>query len=222
MFKRCKVVMLPTEKATWPNCIWLGRISGQLNFDHSHDNFPCSINSIDNSMLPQHLYILSDDEIEKNDWYFNQIVRRDIENNIYPEGVVPIKCTNESDTCNELKCIKIIATTDCSLSIPLIPQSFINKYVNEYNKGNKIEKCMVEYQMYNRSIPFTYNSDPDSSYVHYELKLNPNNTINIKFIRDNWTKEELNESAMCFYNKYHGILNQSDIQSIAKFIDELI
>jgi hypothetical protein len=100
----------------------------------------------------QHLYILSNDKIKEGDWYFNQIVTRDINNHITPIGAIPIRCTHESDICNKEKCYKIIASTDSSLIIkdidttykrikeflPSIPQSFINRYISKHNKGNKI------------------------------------------------------------------------------------
>lgn len=83
-------------------------------------------------------------------------------------------------------CYKIIATTDESLTIgeedswknrkdilypnklPQIPTDFIKLYVEEYNKGNVIDKVLVEYQKYFKP-----------GEVIYELKLNSDNTINI-------------------------------------------
>jgi len=55
---KCKVAMLPTKKATWPNCLWLGRISGQLRIDKSYNGEanasgePYKLPPFDNSMLP--------------------------------------------------------------------------------------------------------------------------------------------------------------------------
>lgn len=49
--RKCQVVMLPTEKATWPNCIWLGRISHQLKLDKSYNDSPRTLNPVDDSIL---------------------------------------------------------------------------------------------------------------------------------------------------------------------------
>lgn len=109
-------------------------------------------------------------------------------------------------------CKKIIATTDKSLSpfmgfdtesgkdlsdyIPSIPQSFIDYYIAEYNKGNVITEVEVEYEKYMTDgwIP-SYN-DPDNigcapnAEFDYRLKVNPDNTINIYSIKTSWTKDE--------------------------------
>ena len=215
--------MLPTNEKAPPNekaPLIIGKTKILFN-----NNSESSFRSVQDAVY-QHLYILSDDEIKEKDWYFKT------GNKIIDNTFI------DSKRAESLGYLKIIASTnsslalepyqgqfdkiDCTNYIPSIPKSFIDKYISEYNKENKIEECLVEYQMYNGSVPITYNSDPNSSYTHCELILDSNNTINVKSIKDNWTKEELNESAMYFYNKHHGILNQSDIQSISKFIDELI
>ena len=100
---------------------------------------------------------------------------------------------------------KIIATTDSSLRtmipdmsgfpsylvIPSIPQSFIDKYVNEYNKGNKIEDAMVEYGL--------------STDRRHLLKFNPNdNTINIEQDKprcSNCGKTLYDCDSSCFYKE---------------------
>jgi len=64
---------------------------------------------------------------------------------------------------NNLK--KIIATTDRSLGLPLIPNLYIKKFVEEYNKENKIEEIFVGYEEDKGEI---------------KLKLHANNKINIK------------------------------------------
>jgi len=133
----------------------------------------------------QHLYILSDDEIKKGDWVMDN--RKSCVNMIHQ-----ISC-HVSGNVN-----KIIASTNSmanELSIegnignmPSIPQSFIDKYVSEYNKGNKIQEAMVEYE-YVKSMDM---DDPDlNDYIYDRLKLNPDNTINIKSVKDSWTREEM-------------------------------
>lgn len=133
MKKVCNVVMLPTEKATWPNCIWLGRISNQLHLDASYNDkvpqYQC--NPIDDSMLPQHLYIWSENNLDKDDeqgFYYCLSTRK----------IVPITKSN----ARVIYYKKIIATTDTSLNLPLIPKGFIKKYVE---LQGKIDKVMVEF-----------------------------------------------------------------------------
>ena len=95
-------------------------------------------------------------------------------------------------------CKKIIATTDKSLTInitrilgvtrelPQISQSFIEYFVSKYNKGNIITKVMVEYEVRNdfKDMEDALNGDA------YKLKINSDNTINIKSIKDSWNKYE--------------------------------
>ncbi len=92
---------------------------------------------------------------------------------------------------------KIIATTDSSLIIinnkldsrdllhtlilPQPSQSFIEKYIEKYNKGEKIADVMVEYESINSHVLGLI-----------RLKVNPkDNTITIKPIKDSWNREEV-------------------------------
>ena len=100
--------------------------------------------------IPQHLYIISDDEIKENDYCLN------LETNtvfkMHKHGL---------PTSNRNK--KIIATTDTSLinrkqmtfmdeatewtyDLPQPSQQFIEKFIEEYNKGNVITNVLVEYE----------------------------------------------------------------------------
>ena len=98
---------------------------------------------------------------------------------------------------------KIIATTDRSLkvfihttmaidmddcyeSLPQPSQSFIEKFVDEYNKGNVITEVMVEYESIGAYANPKYNSD-------YQLKINSDNTINIINSKERWSREEVVE-----------------------------
>lgn len=136
-----KIVMLPTEKATWPNCIWLGRVSGQLHLDRSYNNKPKSINPIDNSMLPQHLYFLSNDKICEGDWVLNGTrIEKVIEITNKHEYIV-----TESGTYLKEDLFKIISSTNSECNLPKPSNSFLQVYIDAYNKNEKIEECCVEY-----------------------------------------------------------------------------
>lgn len=185
MFKRAKVVMLPTNEKADKGNICFGYYGLQM-LKHSDGK------TIANK---QHLYILSDDEIKEGDWFIqsNSVLR----------------------TCFDLEWkgfYKIIATTDnlkVTLSdytkdsitytkfdeiLPKPSQSFINKYIDEYNKGNIIIDVLVEYdEMY---------LFPDGSYSRSAqnmlnvkavdlLKISKDNTITIKKIKDSWNRDEV-------------------------------
>jgi hypothetical protein len=209
--------MLPTDKAE--NAILL--FNGRNKFAEYHkDKFftqqylKCMGTDGCNSF---HLYILSSAyEIKEGDnhnWFYHEM-----------EGVVFIDyIKKEHCLCNNkgldffigsLK--KVIASTDSSLKlyesetiansagfslntddicIPSIPQSFIDRYVSEYNKGNKIEEVMVEYDsdliIQGEKDSFNYDDGKKLNTNVGKLKLNSDNTINITFIKDSWTREEV-------------------------------
>lgn len=78
---------------------------------------------------------------------------------------------------------KIIASTDPSLGLPLIPQQFINAFIEQYNEGNVIKETLVEYKEYEK----------DEEWSELRLKVNPDGVINIKFPKDNFSREEVIE-----------------------------
>ena len=93
---------------------------------------------------------------------------------------------------------EVLATTDTSLKIdnpnydigrlayinlPQPSQQFIEKYIEEYNKGNVITDILVEYE---------YLLDDRAVLPYWNLKVNPkDNTITIKKVKETYTKEEL-------------------------------
>ena len=102
-----------------------------------------------------YLYLLSDDEIKEGDWclQFHKT------NTNIPINVVKYKNYGEGNYYFK----KIIATTDSSLEIfdkelsnrhsvkvnillPQLSKQFIEKYIEEYNKGNVITDVLVEYE----------------------------------------------------------------------------
>lgn len=124
-----------------------------------------------------HLYVISDEEIKEGDWFYYKHFGEDI-----------IDKTNENTDLVNLNnpdkyFKKIIASTDKSLELPQIPQQFIEQYIESYNKNNNIDKVMVEYE--NGYI----DNRPVSKGI---LKVNPDNTINIKLKqKDIYSKEEV-------------------------------
>lgn len=143
------------------------------------------------------LYILSDDRIKKDDWVINTLH--------YNEPIH--QCDDEEYYLKRPQYKKIIATTDNSLTyeslakkinpdlakingwddytLPKPSQSFIQKYVAEYNKGNVIADIMVEYEEIVGELPFRM-------HLGWIVKVNNDtNTITIRKIKTSWTKEEI-------------------------------
>jgi len=172
-YKNCKVVMLPTnEKAQ--SIIYFdcdSKLSIGFNIFRTLPD------------ISQHLYITSDEEIKENDWSYDRMMQSiGQHNNVYSS--------------------KIIATTDFKISpnslqaiIPKLSQQFIEKYIEEYNKGNVITDVLVEYDKadYNKWM------DNGASPVFDTIKKNPKkNTITIKEVKELWNRKEIKEIGLNF------------------------
>lgn len=156
----------------------------------------------------QHLYIRSNEEIKEGDWVITQggALRQCTQTRQQGDKYIClasdnlvltthckkiIATTNKALTCSGLKrygesCSKNDNCTypNCKETVRLIPQSFIQLYIDKYNKGEKIEKCMVEYDDY------------DKVYGYTTLKLNGNEIIISECEEKLYTREEVKEIAM--------------------------
>ena len=210
--KKAKVVMLPTNEKVintkeyqlllsaslfWTSKIEIERYTeGWFFLNNSSAPNSCAI-TIPNVELfkHQHLYIISDDEIKEGDWCYD---KRPDENGDLVDIVYQVKNIEfELRTSTEKK---IIATTDSSLWRPshkyasdviLLPQpsqQFIEKFIEEYNKGNMITDVLVEYE-----LKITHDGRINNNTKMWEeLKINPkDNTITIKKVKDYYTREEV-------------------------------
>lgn len=210
-FKKAKVVMLPTNQKAKEGMIYLkpkiGIFNKTASENHNNNVYDCN---------PQHLYIISDDEIKEGDYILNietnNIFKADsIE---YLESHNIIEDFDKSFYINSKYAKKIIATTDTSLQwldeseknpelartnglwkcLPQPSQQFIEKYIKEYNKGNIITDVLIEYELISNEEYFgnTVNPDDDVPYFDEKLKINPkDNTIIIKKVKDSWNREEV-------------------------------
>ena len=185
MLKRCKVVMLPTNKPSK-----LGNLATYQKRSLAKV-IKEGINPIGSTVQFWNLYIISDDEIKENNTHFYN-----------PHSGQLHISGNHTDyiAINKNGCKKIIATTDTSLKIdnphynigllayiplPQPSQQFIEKYIEEYNKGNVITDVLVEYELISNEEYFgnTFNPDDDVPYFDENLKINPkDNSLNICFI----------------------------------------
>ena len=135
-------------------------------------------------------------------------------------------------------CKKIIATTDTSLkviklsnlgenwkdiSLPQPSQEFIQYFIEEYNKGNIITDVLVEYDDLHKDYDEMGLYNPN---ISIQLKVNSDNTINIKSIKDSWNKEEVDleksEFIHLFFSHHYTELSNKGITSeyIRKWIEE--
>ena len=185
-FKRAKVVMLPTNKpsklgnlATYKGKSLAKVIKEGVNLKNTTVQF-------------WNLYIISDDEIKEGDYYIIDDIPELLKNN----GLKFI-----DDYCK-----KVIATTDTSLYthqketvslpervfyLPQPSQQFIQKYIEEYNKGNVITDVLVEYESDFNSC-FCTKDICNGNNCPKKLKINPkDNTITIKKVKDSYTREEV-------------------------------
>lgn len=144
--KEHTIVMLPTDRSSM---LYIGY--NQLR--HTDEEHKISLGG---DYEPQHLYILSDEEIKKGDWVFD-------ERNVvfqfkhFNSGILH----SDNHSQFENRCKKIIATTDKSLKIvkrisvsdnvidypdyvPQLPESFIQAYIKAYNEGKPITGVKLE------------------------------------------------------------------------------
>lgn len=272
MEKKCKIVMLSTDKAE--KCLLLDYYKKLNNFTDKKDSYFTKAYLNSENMSAQHLYIISDDKIKKGD---KVIQTRDNETSI---ETIDDECEIASDIQK-----KIIVTTDNSLKIsswepyhehpqillPQLSQTFIEKYIEEYNKGNIITDVLVEYKyvkeelvigkeyFLNKSdwkVNISYTKgiylgdeklkdnghinvranilidkdkdirifcDKDNLYIREQLKINLDNTIIVKPVKDSWMfvkKQYRNELKILLIDFITTIKDNYSEENIRKWIEK--
>ena len=205
-FKKCKVVMLSTNEKAIDGQFCIGKYEEYALIDNiqMQNKLSCGTKVMDGDikMSYKHLYITSDEEIKVGDWMYSQM-------DGYPtqwDGDL-----SESKNPKEYGYNKIISTTDksittpgynsfdeddiCNCYLPQPSQQFIEKYIEEYNKGNVITDVLVEYIDNGEEGWSGSNEDGEPIWNEkIELKVNPKgNTITIKKVKDSWNREEVIE-----------------------------
>lgn len=202
-FKKTKVVLLTTnEKAS----LKLGQngllVNNTLGYDAHFTN--------------QHLYFLSDEEIKEGDWCVDKhkVVFKQETDKIFSEFTGSKKIIATTDKSLIINSIYGVDSFDTSIfsgsgkseivklpqmfNLPQPSQSFIEKFVEEYNKGNQITEVLVEYEV-------------DDGYMEVKsyLKVNSkDNTITIRKAKDIWNREEV----VLFAEKYARMVQEKEIQ----------
>lgn len=208
MYKKIQLVMLPTnEKANDCHILYFPK-TGRLNKRaYSDEELQTGKGLIKLEYITNHLYFLSDEEIKEGDWFLmnNACIRQCKSKNNKPH-TIPTIIDTTGGIHHVSVCKKIIATTDKSLKLnydgktpitenwngyllPQIPQSFIEYYVSEYNKGNIITEVDIEYGV---------TKNENREFVEF-LWVKQDNTINIKPIKDSWNREEVENELMGFF-----------------------
>ena len=208
-FKKAKVVMLPTNQKTKYLMVYsdVEKTKGKL-----------ILNGLKNDEYKeyQHLYIISDDEIKEGDWFYNihsKIVGRAAFNSGKDELAKKIIATT-TDTSLYIHQKETVSLPERVFYLPQPSQQFIQKFVEEYNKGNVITDVLVEYEVDKVTMactctdssigcPFSYYDGineccrkrfPNGEYWDktFKVKINPkDNTITIKKVKEIYTKEEV-------------------------------
>ena len=208
--RQCQVVMLPVNVSKRYNCTeglivkciksWtpIGETPKEINKLSVSKNWSTGV--LDH-YEPQHLYFTSDEEIKEGDWILDTITGR-IAQNIN----TCIKKFNDA-----IK--KIIASTDTSLGLPQPSTAFIEKYISECNKGNIIERVMVEYLKIHVGWEPDYSFEDEGiegSKETYQFipKVSKDNTITISKVKDNWNRNEVIE----FTERYTRMVQEKEIQ----------
>jgi len=196
-YKSCDIILIPTKDSSNDE----SRIF--CNSKNPNKFFNRKYNYASDTLHPifYHLYITSDEEIEQGDyWIYINPKEWDLPQESIVKNNLPKEWFEKLwDRCNYKK---IIATTDplgkyIGVQLPQVPQFFISHYIGEYNKGNKIKKVEVEYE-YNWKTNIDF--DLIDSTKELIIKLNSDNTINIKSIK-NWTREEVINKLEDFRNE---------------------
>lgn len=170
----CTVIILPTEKHAVGRLCMLD-IPKLLSI--VQENSMLSNNPDNQAWKPYHLYLVSDREIEDNQWYLR-------------EGRYLLNCRDQKEAqaakhnhvdypFNRLG-VKIEATTDPSLGLPLIPQSFIEEYVQ---KQGKIDKVRIKLN------PFGEYQASGAWHKDYQL-----DEVIILPIKDSWNRAEVKDT----------------------------
>lgn len=126
-FKKCKVVMLDAKNST-----------GLAFSFKTNELFVPVFDSLNyKECIYKHLYILSDDEIKKGDYFYipDNTAIFQIEKAEYFED-------NLINGWVKKACFKIIASTDFSLGVLYLDENFIKQYV----EANGFDEILVEYE----------------------------------------------------------------------------
>lgn len=201
-----------------------------------NDSLGLRYNSIplDNSLRynPQHLYIVSDDEIKKDDYFIIvsglpplgeedkkfQVLKHNGGNRYHNEHCKKIIATTDKSlkiksTCNcseteAIYCGEEKSVGKCQQSLPSPSEAFIKKYC----KLGGIDEVDVEYEGVVQSTTWEHD-EPE----YWQPKVDSHNNITINPIKDSWSREEVEikcrqayQEGKCWGKGYNNTLNEEE------------
>lgn len=199
-YKKCKVVMLPTEKATK---LFIDTVynKGTLKYGIPLDG------------IYQHLYILSDEEIKEGDWCIahqsvlsnnnSKAYIREFYTDVVQYSKEGVKTSGRYDT---IRFEKIIASTDLLVEKdngdPAHEDDYLprpsNAFLKAYCEKGSIDEVLVEYergtqQWWTAFYKQNQNGIDNPDNFPSLLKIAPDNTITIKEVqvKESWSREEV-------------------------------
>jgi len=241
-YQECNIIMVATKNKSWLTDLVVGlNYCGDTTANCSFDKIPYYLflkRNDDRGKIQQihqqHLCITSDEEIKEGDYY--------------TDGKFVELCNSCPEQANMYLVKKIIATTDKSLRfkndipefllgneyLPQPSQQFIEAYTEAYNSDKPITKVMVEYE---ENFQYLHHDDDNLNVwirvkdiaekvsidayrlsIKEHLKVDKDNTINIKPIKDSWNLNEIKIFAVKCFNAGR----QYQIDSIDIFNDKWI
>lgn len=180
-YKKSKVAMLPTEKASNIKLVPKGEYDGINNKILKKDILYYVEEATPYGYPSQHLYILSDDEILVDDWVYTK-------NHETQKFVIEKIADNYTALVSKKIAKKIIASNDPELKLPRPKDSFIKKYC----ELGGIDEVLVEYEDKGKYVFYGDHGNGHEVYKpNWVLKLAPDNTISIKPVKEIWNREEV-------------------------------
>ena len=255
MFKRCKINILPAnqisplsfvgvEKKTLCYDKKLLKKLSKLSWFMSG----YSLYELTKTIRFQHLYITNNDDIREGDWVFDFTnhgliyqVNKVTTTHLSFKDALHYRGLNNNNLHLKNHYKKIIVTTDklplesyqghfndidCTKYVPQPSQPFIEKYVEEYNKGNVITDVMVEYNTHccNINVQGGMNS-PDCCHNHITTpKISKDNTVNI-ILKELWTTKEVKQlcwQAFINFKCLEGKIRPSDAELLLTPFNEWV
>jgi len=227
-FKNTQCVMLPTKNRT--DIIINNSFSNKSLLQFRPDLKDAS-DKLRSALINQYLYIISNDKIECGDWFLTT------SGNAYrciKSNSVTIYYYKGNDRCSHAMklegCKKLIASSDEELnkgkvkseSLPQISQQFIEQYIEAYNRGEVITEVLVEYELDNINSILCQGECgicDDSCNIVFKVKVNQDNTINIKPVKDSWNREEHIKNMKKYLDENGREIEHGDIFDIGQTVN---
>ncbi len=188
--KKFKIIMLSSEKANNIILSPLNKLAIRED-SKSYEVYGFKI---------QNLYIVSDEKVKEGDY---------CKSNPFPicgnTGI--LHCSGSGvKQANIDNCKKIIATTDKTLGLPIIPDQFLTDYIKSYNEGKQITEVELEMIELKSTHGSTRLELENNLILIDKIKTRPDNTV-IIILEDKklYNKEQLKEFAWKAYKYAEGL-----------------